>query len=1599
MKTALRHLLAGIALCALVPAWAQQSCGPPDGGPPSCDGGGPASQPDPDALAGAGNPINLINGNKYQREVDMPPLPGVLGLEIVRHYNSALASERSPNGLLGRGWRLSYETELTAVGPTVQILQADGRRLIFNRDPSNPSLCAGNDPAQGTIGIESGAQGPAYTWRWPNGRQLHFNSRGQLLDIRAASGEALSLLRAPDGKLLRITDPQGRQLRLEYLNRATAAKNDQFRGLQSIDSPLGHFEYRYEATAARSTLANLTEVLYPQGSIPSGRRYHYEDPQHRTLLTGISLVSTGGSDQRIARYDYNAQGEAIRTQWTTPHGEESVKLQQFDPPALDGTPGTTVLMSGDGRANTYTTGIRGNRYRLLETRGPGCARCPAPNRRYSYDALGRLQDQSLLDNEGHPLETLHKTRDARGRVLSVERIDYAGGKSQKPQSLLRYRYEGDPLTTLEITRPSVVPGGESVLHLGYNVQGQITEVRQSGWAPAVQGKPQPIERRTTYTYSEINGISRLTQIDGPLPNGPLQIPADSDITLYRYNAKGRLEEIISPMNRSLKLAYNEAGRERTRYAPTAVSSAPEPELASVDLDEDTSSLIPHAIPDPEGRKQVAWQDADNAVWLKAAYGLDGTAAAHARVAIQSVNGTAYRLLDDFGRVVAIQNPRQGWQQAHYDAAGRLMETVDPRGARQVIERDAAGRLKTLQRYPPDAKLPESVITQRYDETGLAREQISDADGVRSNTYTYDSQGRLATEVVRIEPAAELAKVVRRTITLQRAYRYDNSGRRLETELTDSAGHVTRLQQAYDSLGRVASIATQGALPRGMGGQSLIIQNIEWQQVRTPRGVIDYAAGLTHGNDQQEQWPLSTVKAGRPAQIQSGPNAAVLSDDQGNDEAGFPAHLAKSHAQLDLNWNVAGQLAETRLPDRHQRYLYDARGRRVLKLVSGGRQAATVFLYDGTRLIAEANADGVFTFGYAYLGYRPVAQLDLRQPGLIAAARVRLWGPHSNAIQTQASGKVVLMSDDKGKAIWRDTGTTTAVHQPLRYVGQYHDDETGLDYHGARYFDPARGRFISPDPEGIADALHSVPINGLLDLYAYAGNDPDHYFDPDGAARIRYYAITTGADGKPLGTDQGFTQARWAFVIDDITANPNDTSELGKLRNEYSALSKTLLVDVGGDFQGGTDVFVDSEATMHADAFKRHYGNELIELPNFTVEMDDDKATYLIAYYAKDPAAQGSCPIFNQILPQIIFADEEAPIDVTQAASRDAKEQRIVSCGKGSENDIVQRRIQKYNYAAMLLESFPSQINKNCSKDGCPGKALQGTSLDGYYASYGKTQIIGTTLYDYLLQMKNDATIDAKTRADLQLDDLALWADKTGAMAVAFKHALYIQGNFFDEHTATTPDWNKVDAKTQNEFISGSGLDKTNAEKYWNDMNAWRKNPGKNREGEASAALATQVMMEDAAVKNYMMGIYKDSVPNGKFDLVSLYLMRGSYDSISTAVNTTNAYPMNDAFGQKNPDWVLRQREIEIELAARTARIHNGSTKKLATGSLTDLMEWDKTKNGRLYSHRFLNIPDWPFTDPKGQPTADYFDFRCSSELPATVKGQGLKLTPLSLALP
>jgi RHS repeat-associated protein len=83
---------------------------------------------------------------------------------------------------------------------------------------------------------------------------------------------------------------------------------------------------------------------------------------------------------------------------------------------------------------------------------------------------------------------------------------------------------------------------------------------------------------------------------------------------------------------------------------------------------------------------------------------------------------------------------------------------------------------------------------------------------------------------------------------------------------------------------------------------------------------------------------------------------------------------------------------------------------------------------------------------------------------------------------RAWGKLTQASDGHGNPSTTDN--------PLRFQGQYLDEETGLHYNRHRYYDPETGRFTTQDPIGLA---------GGENLYMYAPN-PTGWVDPLGLSR-------------------------------------------------------------------------------------------------------------------------------------------------------------------------------------------------------------------------------------------------------------------------------------------------------------------------------------------------------------------------------------------------------------------------------------------------------------------------------------------------------------------
>jgi len=97
-----------------------------------------------------------------------------------------------------------------------------------------------------------------------------------------------------------------------------------------------------------------------------------------------------------------------------------------------------------------------------------------------------------------------------------------------------------------------------------------------------------------------------------------------------------------------------------------------------------------------------------------------------------------------------------------------------------------------------------------------------------------------------------------------------------------------------------------------------------------------------------------------------------------------------------------------------------------------------------------------------------------------------------------------------------------VGQPKKFTGKERDSETGLDYFGARYHDPVRGRFTSPDPASLGRRHVVKPQK--WNRYSYVLNNPMKFVDPDGLEEI--IVIVNTFIPMPHITAPGVTGARY-----------------------------------------------------------------------------------------------------------------------------------------------------------------------------------------------------------------------------------------------------------------------------------------------------------------------------------------------------------------------------------------------------------------------------------------------------------------------------------------
>jgi RHS repeat-associated protein len=383
-----------------------------------------------------------------------------------------------------------------------------------------------------------------------------------------------------------------------------------------------------------------------------------------------------------------------------------------------------------------------------------------------------------------------------------------------------------------------------------------------------------------------------------------------------------------------------------------------------------------------------------------------------------------------------------------------------------------------------------VTTSEYDpETFRLRKLRThrDTERLQDLTYTFDPAGN----VTELRDEAQQTVFFRnRVVDPSASYVYDAAYRlisatgREQTSLRAALSHpadgaaMTRYVQryVYDAVGNILRMAHRAD---GSG----------WTRE------YGYAEPSLLEPDRVSNRLSHTTPAGEP--WSAGPFGY---DEQGN--------VTAMPGLRSMGWDPQNRLQQSTRQARDEGtpettyYVYDQAGQRVRKVteVAGASRRKSERIYLGAfEVYREYGADESVR-----LERQTLHILDDKQRVALVETRTRGRdeGPEKLVRYQLANhlGSAVLELDETAQVItyeeYHPYGTTayqaarSSVEAPKRYrfTGKERDSETGLYYHGARYYAPWVGRWTAVDPIGLGDGVN---------VYAYCRNDPIGHSDPTG----------------------------------------------------------------------------------------------------------------------------------------------------------------------------------------------------------------------------------------------------------------------------------------------------------------------------------------------------------------------------------------------------------------------------------------------------------------------------------------------------------------------
>ncbi|WP_234023143.1 RHS repeat-associated core domain-containing protein [Sorangium cellulosum] len=451
--------------------------------------------------------------------------------------------------------------------------------------------------------------------------------------------------------------------------------------------------------------------------------------------------------------------------------------------------------------------------------------------------------------------------------------------------------------------------------------------------------------------------------------------------------------------------------------------------------------------------------------------------------------TAY---DALNRPTSMTAPDGSEIEPTYNEAGLLQHIeVYVRGAWTTfvedIDYDAKGQRERID-YGNNTSTEYTYDPLTFRLARLRTTRGSNGAVLQNLTYTYDAVGN----IVEIKDSARQTVFFNNDVVSPNAqYVYDADYRLIEATGREHAGGLADVQRDQNDL-------LIQALPHPNDAQAL--RNYTEKYVYDAVGNLlrmehHAGAGTWIRRYAYEATSNRLVSTSMPGDPVDGPYSRTYAHDAHGNMTAMP-HIAA------LTWDENDHVRSTNLGGGGVvYYTYDAAGQRVRKvwehsgiieerIYVGGYEVyrkrdatglvlerQTLHVMDGARRVAMVETKTVDTSGPFTVTPRVRYQLD----------------NHLGSASLEVDGAGLVIGYEEyhpygTTAYWSASSAVEVSRKRYRYTGKEKDEETGLYYHGARYYAPWLGRWASADPAGMVDGTN---------LYRYVRSNPVILTDPTG----------------------------------------------------------------------------------------------------------------------------------------------------------------------------------------------------------------------------------------------------------------------------------------------------------------------------------------------------------------------------------------------------------------------------------------------------------------------------------------------------------------------